>query len=38
VLFVLVRAAGLSSAMVIAGGLCILALAAMATRPHVRRL
>jgi hypothetical protein len=35
---VLVRAAGLSSALVIAGVLCTVALAAMATRPHVRRL
>jgi predicted MFS family arabinose efflux permease len=38
VLFVLVRAAGLSSALVIAGSLCTTAVAAMATRPHVRRL
>ena len=38
VLFVLVRAAGLSSALVIAGALCTAALTAMATRPHVRRL
>jgi predicted MFS family arabinose efflux permease len=37
-LFVLVRAAGLSSALVIAGALCTTAVAAMATRPHVRRL
>lgn len=38
VLFVLVRAAGLSSALVIAGALCTTAVAALATRPHVRRL
>jgi predicted MFS family arabinose efflux permease len=38
VLFVLVRAAGLSSSLVIAGALCTTAVGAMATRPHVRRL
>jgi predicted MFS family arabinose efflux permease len=38
VLFVLVQAAGLTSALVIAGALCTAAVAAIATRPYVRRL
>jgi hypothetical protein len=38
VLSVLVRAAGLSSALVIAGALCTAAVTVMATSPHVRRL
>lgn len=38
VLFVLVQATSLSSALVIAGVLCTIAVAAMATRPHVRQL
>ncbi|HRB05470.1 MAG TPA: MFS transporter [Ilumatobacteraceae bacterium] len=38
VLFVLVQATNLSSAMVIAGVLCTIAVAAIATRPHVRQL
>ena len=38
VLFVLVRAAGLTSALVIAGALCTAAVAAIASRPHVRCL
>ena len=38
VLFVLVRVAGLTSAVMIAGALCTTAVAFMATRPHVRRL
>ena len=38
VLFVLVRAAGLTSALVIAGALCTAAVAAIAIRPQVRRL
>ena len=38
VLFVLVRTAGLTSALVIAGALCTAAVAAIAIRPQVRRL
>jgi predicted MFS family arabinose efflux permease len=37
-LFVLVEATGLTSALMIAGALCTVAVAAIATRPHVRRL
>lgn len=38
VLFVLVRAAGLTAALMIAGALCTAAVAAIASRPHVRGL
>ena len=38
VLFVLVRATGPSSALVLAGVLCTATMAVLATRPHVRRL
>lgn len=38
VLFLLVRTAGLTSALVIAGALCTAAIGAIATRPHVRSL
>ena len=38
VLFVLVQATSLRSALIIAGFLCTIAVAAIATRPHVRQL